>query len=214
MKKYFLIFFSIFLLGFTELPLIPTIKPFPINLNDTSIFLIGTIEEKIYSTGDPLSNEIISKDIIFNIKSLSINSAQEIICLSLNIYHEARGDNHQGQIATAFVVKNRVEYSNFPNTYCNVIWQYYKTKKGKYIAQFSWTRDRFSDIPKNRRAWIEAQKLAYLVYMNYDIYDLTEGHLNYYAHMSILPPKWAKGIKGIIIGRHTFLTAKEHLYLP
>lgn len=167
-----------------------------------------------FSTGDPLSKERIKNYLIFNITLMRAEIVQDIICLSLNIYHEARGDSYEGQIATAFVVKNRLNNSNFPNTYCAVIWQYYKTNNGRYIAQFSWTRDGISDIPKNKNSWIIAQKIAYLVYMNYDIYDLTGGRLNYYAHNSISTPIWAKNIKSIIIGKHTFLTAKEHLYLP
>lgn len=48
---------------------------------------------------------------------------QEIKCLSLNAYHEARSDGEKGMLATIFVVLNRTKDSRFPSTPCKVIAQ-------------------------------------------------------------------------------------------
>ena len=167
-----------------------------------------------YSTGDPLLRErVSSRHVIDEIRLLPLDTAQELICLSLNIYHEARGSAHTDQAATAFVVMNRVNLEQFPNDVCGVVWEYYTKRKGGYIAQFSWTRDGFSDNPRTKTTWIIAQKLAYLVYFD-KIPNVIGDRLNYFAHNSIDPPRWAKSADDpIIVGSHTYLTAKKQFYL-
>jgi len=54
----------------------------------------------------------------------------EVECLAKNLYHEARGENKEGQIAVAIVTMNRVKSSHYPNTICKVVYQH---------KQFSWT---------------------------------------------------------------------------
>lgn len=53
-----------------------------------------------------------------------------LMCLSLNIYHESRGEPIDGQIAVAQVTMNRAEQDEAE--VCNTVFE-----KG----QFSWTRD-------------------------------------------------------------------------
>ena len=54
--------------------------------------------------------------------------ADEVNCLALNIYHEARNQPFMGKLAVGFVTLNRVKSDNFPNTICEVVKQgfYYK----------------------------------------------------------------------------------------
>ena len=56
-------------------------------------------------------------------------------CLALNIYHEARGERVEGQIAVAHVTMNRVNHEKWPSTICEVVYQ---------PKQFSWTHDKCS----------------------------------------------------------------------
>ena len=42
--------------------------------------------------------------------------AEALMCMALNIYHEARNQSIVGQVAVAEVVMNRVEDSRFPDT--------------------------------------------------------------------------------------------------
>ena len=51
-------------------------------------------------------------------------------CLAMNIYHEARSESMQGQIAVAQVTLNRVEHDKWPSTICEVVYE---------PKQFSWT---------------------------------------------------------------------------
>lgn len=55
---------------------------------------------------------------------------EALMCLALNIYHEARGEPLEGQIAVAAVTLNRVADPRWPDTVCEVVYQPY---------QFSWT---------------------------------------------------------------------------
>jgi len=45
------------------------------------------------------------------------------LCLSLALYHEARGEPLNGQRAVAEVIMNRVESDRFPDTICGVVMQ-------------------------------------------------------------------------------------------
>ena len=44
-----------------------------------------------------------------------------VMCLSLNIYYEARNQPLRGQMAVAEVVLNRVADDRFPDTICEVV---------------------------------------------------------------------------------------------
>ena len=58
--------------------------------------------------------------------------ANALMCMAINIYHEARNESVIGQIAVGQVVMNRVADERFPNTVCEVITQgkHYMTKDG------------------------------------------------------------------------------------
>jgi len=128
----------------------------------------------------------------------------EIDCLALNIYHEARGESHTGQIAVAYVTMNRVVSGRYPNNVCDVIWQ---------SKQFSWTHDGRSDRPTNERSWQRSLSIATYIYTNYFRFmritkgatDITRGALYYYAPKKV-SPSWARRMVATAeIGRHIFL---------
>ena len=59
-----------------------------------------------------------------------------LLCLSMNVFHEAKNQSVEGQIAVAEVVMNRVADTRYPNTVCEVVYQgptreSWKTKKQK-----------------------------------------------------------------------------------
>ena len=65
-------------------------------------------------------------------------SKQQLECLSLNTYHEARSEGEKGMLATIFVVLNRTKDSRFPSTPCKVIAQKNQFEwygKGKTIKE-------------------------------------------------------------------------------
>lgn len=89
---------------------------------------------------------------------------REMICLAENIYFESRAEGINGKAAVANVTRNRVQSADFPNTYCDVVYQgpvreSWKTKQDKNLAdadrvyypirhrcQFSWYCDGAKDI--------------------------------------------------------------------
>ena len=56
-------------------------------------------------------------------KELHPKHASEVACLARTIYHEARGEPHEGQLAVAAVTLNRKKNPEFPNSVCAVIAQ-------------------------------------------------------------------------------------------
>ncbi len=129
---------------------------------------------------------------------------QEIECLALNIYHEARGEPNLGKLAVGHVVLNRVSDPRYPETICGVI------KDGgaerRHRCQFSWWCDGRSDVPRNAREWERSQALARHIFWGLSI-DPTDGALWY--HADYVRPIWRKALtKGPKIGQHIFYTAK------
>lgn len=116
-------------------------------------------------------------------------------CLSMNIYHEARGERMEGQIAVAHVTVNRVNHDNWPEDICEVVYQ---------SKQFSWTHLIKDPTPKEKRAWKEAQIIARDVMIG-NTEDPTMGAVFY--HANYVNPDWAKQMElSKVIGRHLFYT--------
>jgi spore germination cell wall hydrolase CwlJ-like protein len=117
----------------------------------------------------------------------------EIACLTQNIYHEARGEDSLGQIAVAFVTKNRRDHDYFPDTICEVVWEDH---------QFSWTNDGRSDLMRDEYAAQTAEVIAEWVYDGREV-DPTNGALFYHTHR--VNPSWARLLEEETrIGVHIF----------
>lgn len=76
-------------------------------------------------------------------------------CLSLAIYHEARGENAKGQAAVGWVVRNRLGDPRYPKTICGIVQQ-----GSRYSCQFSWYCDGLSDVPRDKAAYDRARVIA------------------------------------------------------
>jgi N-acetylmuramoyl-L-alanine amidase len=127
-----------------------------------------------------------------------------IMCLALNIYHEARGESLVGQIAVTEVVLNRVDSPQFPNNVCDVVKQakYKGTTPIRNQCQFSWWCDGRSDKPTNLEQWDKAVNLANALVHNKHL-DITEGAL--YYHSTAVKPYWASHYKKVTtIDNHIF----------
>lgn len=130
---------------------------------------------------------------------------EELTCLALNIYFEARGEDYEGQHAVAHVVMNRVKDVRFPESICAVVRQGGEAKLHR--CQFSWWCDGLSDRPRNIVMWRQSQAIAQAVYWGYSA-DPTEGALWY--HADYVMPYWGRVFKrGPKIGRHLFYVADE-----
>jgi len=133
-------------------------------------------------------------------------SRPEEYCLALNIYYEARGSNRADRLAVADVVLNRVNDSRYPNTVCEVVKQGRQDANGNMIrhqCQFSWYCDGKADRPADQDRWIDAQQLAYMVYVLNEYRGLTEGATHY--HATYVEPQWARDLQLVgRIGAHIF----------
>lgn len=123
-----------------------------------------------------------------------------LVCLALNVYHEARSEDMMGKYAVALVVMNRVEHDRFPDTVCDVVTQ--RRSQRLHRCQFSWYCDGKSDRPRNQRAWEEAQMIAQDV-LDGTVDDITNGSLFY--HADYVSPHWAEEFTHTVTyGTHLF----------
>ncbi len=109
--------------------------------------------------------------------SVKRTKAEELQCLALNVYFEARGESYEGQAAVAHVVMNRAADPRFPRYICAVIQE---GGKESHDCQFSWWCDRLSDEPTHMAEWEIAKDVARAVYEG-EIADPTGGALWYHA---------------------------------
>ena len=124
----------------------------------------------------------------------------ELECLALNIYHEARGEPANGQLAVAHVVLNRASDHRFPDQICDVV------KEGGHQVlhrcQFSWWCDGLSDQPVDHQAWQSSRQTAWTV-LAQNTSDPSRGALWY--HADYVNPYWASAKRPVAtIGRHIF----------
>lgn len=135
-------------------------------------------------------------------------SQEELECLALNIYFEARDQDTDSQMAVSMVVLNRAKDSFWPNHVCDVV------KQGSYRdgyvrrnkCQFSWYCDGLPDRPYERETWLKNLKVAedgYYLWANG--YDLTNGATNY--HAKYVTPLWNKDFN-----MHYVATIGDHIF--
>jgi spore germination cell wall hydrolase CwlJ-like protein len=144
------------------------------------------------------------------IKMLEKSKREDVECLALNIYHEARGSSIQDRIASSYVVFNRYEDSSYPLTskkssksLCDVIFDKY---------QFCWTNNDVIPLPAEKQAWEDSQTLAYKLYENPVHKELAKKFgLKHYVVTSLVydkhRPKWInKRTFTEIIGAHSYMS--------
>ena len=130
-------------------------------------------------------------------------SRDELMCLAINDYWEARSEVTAGRIAVARVVLNRAMDPRFPSNVCNVIKQT-KVPGSKTGCQFSWFCDEKTNEIADSKEWRDSIKIAVAVLQkDSSIPDPTGGALWY--HADFLRPVWAAGFESTtIIGTHVF----------
>lgn len=157
------------------------------------------------------NNDLISSEI----KKLG-DKKEDVLCLALNMYHEARGSTIEDQIATTYVVFNRLEDKNYPLFYpkneksiCNIVFDRY---------QFCWTNDEYIKKPREIEVWNNIQKLAYELYINPIHKERAKSFkMKHYVLSTMLPmdnkPKWINNRTVTAnIGKHSYmLLGKEKI---
>lgn len=155
------------------------------------------VEAKETTKFEPLHAAVCQMDnLIPELKSADRDEQDEMLCMALNLYHEIRGKSPRDQWAVAFVVLNRIKHNRFSQqTVCGVVWA---------PGQFSWTRRNIaSQLPREKAAWMESQKTAYLAVRGQIKSDPTGGATHF--HSAKISPVWSGRLLGRIrIGPHMF----------
>ena len=133
--------------------------------------------------------------------------AEALVCLALNVYHEARDQPFIGQVAVAQVVMNRVRDDRYPDTPCDVVMQgptysWAEHYPVRHRCQFSWYCDGKSDNTPDQGAYDKALMIAHGVYYG-NLDDFVEGATHYHAIYVL--PEWAESKTRIVqIAAHIF----------
>lgn len=137
-------------------------------------------------------------------------SDEEIHCMALNIYFEARSEVLEGQYAVAEVVMYRVMHDDFPDSICSVVkagvypkWDLRREMPIKYKCAYSWFCDRKPDVVLDIDAFETAIEVAKNVVLDPGYVPILSYALFY--HADYVEPYWAKEMtEQKTIGRHIF----------
>ena len=158
---------------------------------------------------------LLEKDglILTEVKKLRKDKQDDVVCLALNIYNEARGSTVKDQIASSYVVFNRYEDNNYPLTLakrerniCNIVFDRW---------QFCWTNGPVIPLPKEKDAWKKAQNLALELYTNPKHRVLAKKFaLQHYVVTPLVTqkgrPKWIDNrTMQVEIGAHSYMSLKK-----
>ena len=111
----------------------------------------------------------------------------DIECLASVIYHEARGESFEGQVAVGSVVLNRVKSKHYPHSVCGVVFQPH---------QFTGIKS----IKYNKKAMKVAKKV-----LSKQVASLVGAATHFHTHRVF--PKWAASDKLVYVetvGSHLF----------
>ena len=116
-----------------------------------------------------------------------------VLCLALNMYHEARGEGIDGMVAVGEVTLNRVESPRYPDNVCAVV---------KQRRQFSWYRGNLT--PPNNEAYLASVEIAEVLLSDEDD-EIRLGLEATHFHNSSVNPRWSREFVLVgVIGNHRF----------
>ena len=120
-------------------------------------------------------------------------------CIATAIYHEARGESLDGQLAVAKVIMNRAASGKYPSSWCGVV---------KQPWQFSFVNPRSGHIPyvdQSSASWRKALGVTRLAVAN-AVPTLSNDVLWY--HADYVAPSWGRRLSFVQkIGTHIFYRA-------
>jgi len=118
----------------------------------------------------------------------------ELNCVAVAVYFEARGEPFDGQLAVAEVVMNRATSGKYPTSYCSVV---------KQPWQFSFVRNgRFPRLDEQSASWGYAQAIARIAKQR--LADALPDDVLWY-HADYVAPGWGRRLSKVEkIGAHIF----------
>ena len=122
----------------------------------------------------------------------SIDLDDEMRCLAIAVYYEARGEPLAGQLAVAQVILNRRDSGRFASSICGVVYQ---------RGPFSFTWDGHSDRPRNNATWRTAQAIAVIAATD-DWQEIVPDATHFHARR--VSPGWKRLQRVSAVGNHVF----------
>jgi N-acetylmuramoyl-L-alanine amidase len=124
---------------------------------------------------------------------------EEANCMAVAVYHEARGESLQGQLAVARVIMNRAASGQYPTTWCGVV---------KQPWQFSFVNPRTGYMPgvdEGSDSWRKALGITRLAMAN--AVPILSNDVLWY-HANYVAPGWGRRLTRVSqIGAHIFYRA-------
>lgn len=121
-----------------------------------------------------------------------VTLSSTMLCLTMTVYMEARGEPLAAQHAVAHVVLNRSNQRN--KTVCEVVTE---------PNQFSWVKGNKAPNPTDMDAWIRATVVASNT-IDGHTKDPTKG-ANHFWNYSMVTPTWSADCRGVrVLGNHAF----------
>jgi N-acetylmuramoyl-L-alanine amidase len=118
----------------------------------------------------------------------------EANCIAVAVYHEARGESLEGQLAVAKVIMNRATSGKYPNSWCSVVkqpWQFSFVHKGQ-----------FPSVDQSSASWRKALGVTRLAVAN-AVQSVPADCLWY--HADYVAPSWGRRLTRVDkIGAHIF----------
>jgi spore germination cell wall hydrolase CwlJ-like protein len=118
----------------------------------------------------------------------------QILCLALAMYHEARGESEAERLAVAEVVYNRAVHTD--STICGTVW----ADNG---SQFQWVKSSDTIVPRELGIW-QAVQFSALRFARHRPADSTHGATNFYNPL-LCSPDWANEGRVTVSLRQVFL---------
>lgn len=185
----------------------------------TRWFLIGWVTASLFIGGVvgfilPTPSDFVEDSEIFvelNIEPYpqSLELTQELEeqadCLVLNAYHEARGESERGILGVMHVTRNRVLHADFPDSYCEVVFEGVDQAPS---CQFSWACDDRPDRMTDRASIDRIREIAIeFVTTPHRIFppDPTRGSTHYHRYdYSVWWSDHPRMVQTVSIGDHIY----------
>lgn len=128
------------------------------------------------------------------IRSANPMQREQILCLALAMYHEARGETEAERLAVAQVIYNRAIQAD--STVCSTVW-------ADHGSQFQWVKSTGTIVPRERSVW-EAVQTSAVRFVRHRPADSTHGATNFY-NPALCSPNWANDGHVTVSLRQVFL---------
>ena len=146
-------------------------------------------------------------------------SAADHLCLSLALYHEARGEPLEGQIAVAMTIVNRVASRAYPDSVCGVVFQ---NMRRHNACQFSFACNGRSLFPRDMKTFRRMAALSTLLLRrvlapekygdDYFLLTMREFAFATHYHRHDVSPRWSRKLMRLRrVGDHVFFASERVL---